>query len=280
MSQDLYAQENYKKAIRDRLKDQQKTNPSLTLKKIADIIPVQYTYLSKVLNHDEFHLNEDHLYIICKTLKWDIEETEFVLALRAWTTAQDADRKKYLFKKVESLRRQKKLAVEQRDLEGAKLSNELNYLMNPLCIILHVALSSEAIRKNPLQLCQRMGLTQKQLKENLKILAMNDMIVFGEDHLDIKEVKQRHFHLGRNHPLMRLHQNQLKTHMVNRLNMVEEEEKQTMMVTFTSNPAVFEEIKEEFNAFLKKAQTLSQKSQKPKDHQEVYHLSFDFFKYL
>lgn len=280
MSLEIYSQQNYKDVIRSQLKEQQKKNRSLTLKKLADLIPVQYTYLSKVMNHDQYHLNEDHLFTICKALSLPPEETEYLLTLRAWSVVQDSERKKHLLGQLENKRREKKLNIKQKESDTEKLSTEMGYLLNPLCIVVHVAMSNQILRKNPQTLCSKLGITVKQLKEILKVLALNDLVELENDQLTVKATKQLQFHLGRNHPLMRVHQNLLKTAVINRLNQTDEEEKHSFMVTFTSNREDFMKIKEEYQNFLKKVETIARRSQRPQDHQEVYHMNFDFFRWI
>lgn len=280
MSLEIYGNQNYKEAIRQQLKEQQKKNRSLTLRKLADLIPVQYTYLSKVMNHDQFHLNEDHLFTICKALNLAAEETEYLLTLRSWSVTQDQERKSHLHGQLENKRREKKLNIKQKESDADQLATEMGYLLNPLCIVIHVAMSNQILRKNPQHLCAKLGISVKQLKEILKVLALNNLVELEGDHITVKATKQLQFHLGRNHPLMRVHQNLLKTAVINRLSQTDEEEKYSFMVTFTSNRADFDKIKTEYQSFLKKVETIARKSQRPQDHQEVYHMNFDFFRWV
>jgi uncharacterized protein (TIGR02147 family) len=280
MSTDIYTLQNYKEILRLQLKEQQKKNHSLSLRKIASLISIQYTYLSKVMNHDEHHLNEDHLFSICKILSLPLQETEYVLNLRSWAMAQDSDRKKYLLGKLQNMRRDKKLNVSQKESDSQKLALEMSYLLNPLCIVVHVAASNPLLRKNIQQLCPKLGISLKQLKEILKILALNDLIELESDQLTIQSSKQMQFHLGRNHPLMRVHQNLMKSSLLNRLSQTDEEQKQSFMVTFTSNQEAFESIKDEFQNFLKKVESIARKTERPQDHQQVYHMNFDFFRWI
>ena len=253
---------------------------SFSLKRIAEMIPVQYTYLSKVLSQEGADLNEDHLFSVCKILGFRHEETEFITNLRAWSLAQDLDRKKFLYGKLESQRKLKKLNAEHESMDQTKLNNEFGYLLNPLCVVVHIAMTSQILRKNPSILCSRLGLSQKQLKEILKVLAINDLIDLSEDGLTVKAVKKMQLHLGRNHPLMRVHQNLLKTAILHRLNQTGEEEKHSFMATFTLDAKSFSEIKDEFQTFLKKVEGIATRSQRPADHQEVYNLNFDFFRWI
>ena len=65
---DIYKQTSYKQIIKDSVKEKKQQRSSFNLRKLAECIPVQYTYLSKVLNHEEAHLNEDHLFKACRLL--------------------------------------------------------------------------------------------------------------------------------------------------------------------------------------------------------------------
>jgi uncharacterized protein (TIGR02147 family) len=280
MNTELYTQKDYKQIVRLRLKERQKTNPSLTLKKLSDLIPVQYTYLSKVLNSNQSHLNEDHLFTISRVLGLQSEEADYLMTLRAWDVAQDPERKRFLHGKLENQRREQKLNIEQKDLQSDKLSTEMQFLLNPLCIVVHVAISNLILRKNPQALCSKLGISLQQLKEILRILALNDLVELDRDQITVKATKQMQFHLGRNHPLMRVHQNALKAATANRISQTEEDQKQCFMATFTSNEEDFEQIKSEFQVFLKKVEGVARRSQKPKDNDQVYHLNFDFFRWI
>ena len=266
MNNSFYQELNYKKILKLQIKEKQKTTKSFSLKKVAEMIPVQYTYLSKVLNQEGADLNEDHLFSVCRILGFRHEETEFIINLRAWSLAQDLDRKKFLYGKLETQRKQKKLNAEHESIDQAKLNNEYGYLLNPLCVVVHIAMTSQILRKNPSILCTRLGLSQKQLKEILKTLAINDLIDLSVDGLNVKAVKKMQLHLGRNHPLMRVHQNLLKTAILNRLNQTGEEEKHSFMATFTLDAKSFSEIKDEFQTFVKKVEGIATRSQRPVDH--------------
>lgn len=280
MQDQIYSFKDYKKIIQARLRDLKKGPRPLTLRKMADQIPIQYTYLSKVMNHDEYDLGEDHLFSICRMLGFQGEESEYILLLRAWKISNDSERKKHLFNKIEQMRRQKKLNSEHVEGEAVKVAQETRYLFNPLCLIVHVALTSQILRKNPQVLCSKLGIDLKQLKEILKILAEFDLIELESDQLTVKSVNKLRFHLSRAHPLTRVHQSLLKNTLQTRLSQTEEEDKQSFMATFTLDAKGFEMIQEEFQNFLKKVESIAGRSKNPQDHQNVYSLNFDLFKWI
>src|SRR4051794_836980 len=101
---DLYSETDYRQIIRKRVKQLNQTRKHLTLRKLASMIPVQNTYLSKSLNDPKTHLNEDHLFRICKLLEFFPQEIDYVFLLRAQAIANDPDRKTFLEKKANRLR--------------------------------------------------------------------------------------------------------------------------------------------------------------------------------
>ncbi len=277
---DIYNLKDYKEILKIRLKDLKKKDRPITLRKVADLIPIQYTYLSKVLNHDEHDLSEDHLFTICRILDFHPEELDYVLTTRAWKTSRDNERKNHLYNQIEKLQRQKKLNIENLDEHSVRVADEMNYLLNPMCLVVHVALTSQILRTNPQSLCSKLGIEYKQLKEILKILSHADLIDLGPDGITVKSIKKLKFHISRAHPLTRVHQNLLKNALLTRLNQTEEECKQSFMALFTLNKKGFEQIQDEFQIFLKKVETIAAQSKKPLDHQNVYSLNFDLFKWL
>jgi hypothetical protein len=55
----IYEHTDYKKIIKDRLKDLKKTKAKFSLQYLSEILDIQYTFLSKVLNSDSHQLSED-----------------------------------------------------------------------------------------------------------------------------------------------------------------------------------------------------------------------------
>lgn len=280
MDAPIYLLKDYKKVIQARLRELKQGPRPITLRKIAEQIPIQYTYLSKVMNHDEHDLSEDHLFSVCRMLGFQGEDSEYILTLRAWKVSRDAERKKFLYNKLEQMRRQKKLNLESVDNESVKLAQEMRYLFNPLCMIVHIALTSQILRKNPQVLCSKLGIGLKQLKEILKILADFDVIELNADQVTVKAVNKLSFHLSRAHPLTRVHQSLLKNSLQTRLGQTEEEDKQSIIATFTLDAKGFQLIQDEFQTFLKKLEGIAGRSKNPQDHQNVYSLNFDLFKWI
>lgn len=273
---DLYAEEDYKKYLKYKIKEIQKERPSFTLKKVAPLIPVQYTYLSKALSQGSVHLSEDHLFGLCKLLDVKTVERDFIMNKRAYEVCAHTERKEHLFKKIQQAKAEKLLNTENIQFKKDNLNTEMSYLFNPTIILLHAALYIKRYRENPLHFCDDQKVSINELKEFLKILALNNFIELEDDGLNIKAIKDEQFHLGRNHPLMRVHQSLLKTAIGAHIAKCPEKDKHSFLITFSSDKEAFHKIKEAFGNFLKEVEQIAGAS---KD-ENVYQLNFDLFKWL
>jgi len=265
----------YKQAIRERMKELRANGKPRTLRKVAERIPVQHTYLSRILNLEGKHLNEDHLFTICNLLDFDSEEAEYLLLLRAEATTTHAARKKHLQDKLAHLREAKQLRASIQDFNSQNLSKEVGYLFDPLCVVVHVSLGIEEYRKNPDRLCAQLGITRKNLKEILRKLCDMGFIDLAENGA-VSSVNRRHIHYSPQHPLMRAHQTFLRSLGISQLPKIEEEDKSSFMVTFSAEPETFQAIKDSFQKFIKEIEKKVVAAQ----CRNTYQLNFDLFKWV
>lgn len=273
----VYEQSDYKSLIRAGVRQMKESQAGFTLRKLSQQIPVQYTYLSKVLNDDSAHLSEDHLFRVAQLLKFDAQETEYLLLLKSLATTQDSDRREYLKIKLETLQKEKALDAERRQSIESRLSEEMKYLLDPLCIIVHLALHIPQFAKAPVALCSHLRVSEERLRKILLILEFNGFVeTQREDPFKIRQVHSGHLHYGKEHPLMRTHQNLMKSAIPPKLQQIEEQDKQSFLATFTLDPADFEKIRVEFNAFIKKVEGVVKNSPQT----GVYQLNFDFFRWI
>ncbi|MBX3018728.1 MAG: DUF4423 domain-containing protein [Bdellovibrionaceae bacterium] len=272
----FYAHTCYKAALKETVKDLKKKRPTLTLAKIAERLPVQATFLSKALNDEKAHLNEDHLFKMGQMLELLPEEIDYLFLLRSQAVATSPERREFLQKRIEKTRKEKILSVDSENQSNARLAEEMSYLLNPYCMLVHVALFIEAYEKNPRKLMTPLGLTEAKLKEYLLTLEKNEFLVLGKDPFQIKEVKTRYPHYGPDHPLMRLHQQVVKTHLIQRLGSTNEADKESFFVTFTGDDDTFQKVKKRFREFMQDVQKLSFDG----DSRHVFQMSFDFAKYF
>lgn len=273
---DIYASEDYRRTLKEKLKDVQARKPALTWRSIAAQIPMQYTYLSRALNNEQTHLSEDHLFTACRALEFFPAETEFILLQRAHATASDQIRKEHIFKKLEQIRSENKLNVDSRVLDSSSILDEMNFLFEPYCVVVQVALAVPEYRNDPRKLCQHLGFSISRLREILRVLARAGFIELDEDGLTIKKSTNPRLHFGRGHALMRFHQALLKNQVQSKLMTMPEEQKESKIFTFTMDDDGFEKVKSEFHEFIKKVEKIAKDAR----HKSVFQLNFDLFKWF
>src|SRR4051812_34567983 len=109
---------DYKSEIKKRIAWLKSQGRPLTLKRIAERIGVQYTYLSKILNSVSLHLGEDDIFAIAQQLELHPHEIELWLLMRSYCGSVNADRKKLLWEALERAQASQIVSAEIRPAHG------------------------------------------------------------------------------------------------------------------------------------------------------------------
>lgn len=273
---DIFAKESYKAVLKEQVAYLRRVNKGATLKKIAKRVKIQYTYLSKTLNDSQTHLSQDRLFQICQVLGLGPEETDFVSLLREYETASDPAWREHLLTRLDKVRKTRKLNAKIQDYDSSRLQNEMNYLFDPLADVVCVSLYIPAYRKTPRLLCGQLGITPVRLNKILASLSDVGHIEMEESGGGVKKLLSSPIHYGPDHPLVRVHQNLMKTAILAQLMRVPEDEKQSLLFTMNLDKKSFEAAKVEFQVFLKRLEEIAKKSKT----EGTYQLSLDFFKWV
>ena len=272
----LYEESDYKTAVRHRVKELSTSRKPLTLKRLAERIPIQYTYLSKALNDEKTHLSEDALFALAHLLEFYPEEVDYLFLLRAHATAARPERKQHLLGKIRQIQKAHKLNASIQDFSQSQWMQEMGYLFDPLSVVVHVAMSIKELRADPRKLCPALGIDAVRLQEILRKLAQLDFIELSEDGR-VEKMLKGHIHYGTGHPLMRVHQHIIRTFAAAKIITTPEQEKHNFMATFSGTPEIFEKIKEAFQRFVKDVEKLAIASPQRK---HLYQIQFDLFRWL
>src|SRR4051812_47511231 len=123
---------DYKEIIRLRTRELGQTRKSISLKRIAATVPMQYTYLSRALNREDTHLTEDQLHSICHQLDFFPDEVDFIFTLRALAVTRHSGRQEFLRRKIEQLKRTRDIAAPVEKGSARVGSSEATFLLSPL----------------------------------------------------------------------------------------------------------------------------------------------------
>ena len=263
---------DYKLVIKERTKDLKKTKPKYTLQYLSEILGIQYTFLSKILNSSSHHLNEDQVHIIGHTLEFLHDEIDYLILLRSYQSTLNPERKQYLYQKISNLQKNHILSVNAETINQNHFNDDISYLMDYHALVIHVALWIKPIQKKPEMLCQLLGMDFSKIKKILILLDRLGRITFDQKTNEIKNLQNTRIHFGKDHPLTRTHQLIMKT-FLNQLSFTKDEDKkENLFMTFTTDKVGFEKMKEKIKEFTSEIQKISFDN----SHQGVYQMNIDF----
>jgi uncharacterized protein (TIGR02147 family) len=273
----VYEYLDYKIAIKDRVKDLKKTKAKFSLQYLSEVLSIQYTFLSKVLNSDSHQLNEDQIFSVGYALEFLNDEVEYLLLLRSYQATSHQARKSFLFQKISTLQKRHSLSLNtEKNSSPSDFADDMHYLMDSTALIVHAALSIKAVQKNPFCLASQLGLDQVRVKEILILLDRMGRIEYDMKKGSVNKLIHSRSHFGKDHPLTRTHQLVMKT-ALNQLSFTKsEEKKENMFVTFTTDPEGFELIKKQIKIFMSDVQKITMDHK----HTGVYQMNLDFVQIL
>ena len=267
---DIYQYNDYKKIIAHQLKTKRLKNPKYSLKKLADLIDIQYTYLSKLMNHETSHFSEDQLLSTVKFLGLYGDELDYLLLLRQLSVCRNEQNKIYIKNKIDNIQKSKELNINKKEFSHISFERDLEYLLNPFVSIIHLHLHIKEYQSNPYKLCSSLQISRNKLKDILNTLENMNYIKWNQDRSEIIKCNNAQFHIDKSHPLMRSHQLQVEQLSKALCINIENEKLILMQANFTASETAISKIDEEFKIFLKKVEEISRNSKAKK----VYHLSF------
>ncbi len=273
----IFAFECYKTLIKSWLKTHRQRLPHLTLKRLAQRLEIQYTYLSKVLNSDVHHLGEDQIFQTALFFQFHDDETDFFLLLRSHNTTADEKRRNDLERKLQSLRRARDLRARPvaPDADNS-LTPEVQLLLRPEMGIVLLALHNKTNQKNLARVCHGLQIPYERMKSLLKFLTDHGFLETNESLSEIKKIIPRHVHYSPEHPFMRLHQQLLKQYGEQHFANLAEKDKTRFMVTFNADEITVCAIKDRWKKFIAEIEELVTKA----PVQGTYQMNFELFPWL
>lgn len=272
----IYDESDYKEAIKNRIKELKKVRPGFSLRKLAEMVPMQYTFLSRILSQEGLQLSEDQLFSISEALDFYPDETEFLFLLRAVSTTANERRRQILAKRIEEERSRHSTSAAFQNPERSEFNLGITYLSDPTQMFVHLALQIPKYFRKPELVSEMLGITLQRLQTILIDLDKLGYIELGKSALEVKKVNNAHIHFGAEHPLIRMHQLMIRSLAVAQLLRLPETEKKSLQIHFTADERASADIRSEFDQFIRKVEKIAV----PAQSKAIYHLSFDFFRWF
>lgn len=268
---------NYKQILKEKLHFLNSTRSSrkLTVRGMAEKIGIQHTYISRVFNNDGVHFSEDHLFEMGHLLEFTPEELDYLFLLRSLEVTTSKPRRESLKRKVEALRQEYQLSAKQSGSQRGASSSDMDHMLDPYSVVILAALAIQEYAQKPKLLCQVLGMSVPRLKEAITKLKLLGYIDFDEDTLTVSNIQLPHIHYSTDHPLMRAHQQLMRTLCSAHLMKIDDKEKKSFMVTFGADAKAVEEIRVRFSKFLAEIEPLVVNAKS----EHAYQLNFDIFEW-
>ena len=268
---------DYKSMLREAASERRRRGYPATMRRLAERVGMQHTYFSKVLNTDSKHLSEDQLYGIARELGMFAHEIETLMLIRSHAMTSNPTRRHELAEVIETRRAQQSVHAEFRVSESPHGPvDESAYLLDPINVIVHVAMDVPGLRENPRTVAAALGLTLEQLQMRLRLLETLGFLELSPDGRRVLANRKQAIHYGKDHPLMRHHQAAIRQLSAAQAYRLPEELRHAFMVTFSTDATGRRRVRELFDRFLADLQ----KALRDRPNTEVCQLNFEIFRWL
>ena len=151
------------------------------------------------------------------------------------------------------------------------LGDEVRYLMDHQAMLVLTALSIQAVQKKPQVLSSLLNLDHTRVNEILALLERMGRIEYDHKNREVKKLLTSRTHFGKDHPLIRTHQLVMKTALTQMSFTKNEDKKENLFATFTTDAAGFEKIKKQIKSFIAEIQKIT----RDHNHTGVYQMNLD-----
>lgn len=244
---------------------------------LAEAIEVQKTYVSRVLRK-QAHFNADQLFLCCKYLKLNAEETNYLLLLLEQERASVKERRSILTGQIHQIQQTKaKIQNHSRAtmVEPAVGEQYLEYYLDPRVPLVHTCFHIESYRVQPNKIRQAMNMTEEQFKQILDILVRVKIIEWNSL-AKCFDLKVSHLHLTKESPLSFPAEQLTRMMVLDHLKKLRADERLYYSFTFAADEKTRKKVHEEFLKFLR----ATEPEIRAAPSEEVFHMSFDLFSWL
>ena len=266
-----YKSYDYRTLLDEIILFQKKRDPSITLSKLAQAVPIQASYLTNVLKK-RADLNSDQLFSLAKQLSCSPEESDFLLLLLEYSRTQILARRSQLKERIDTIKNEKLSAKNVLKSDSLALSEiQVNeFYLDPLNDLVHLFCSLDQSDISIESLTSQFSISQAKAKKILALLEKLNLISFKNGKWNTSKITK---HLPKESPLCKPFHTQHRLLALEKLQKTDEEEYYSFSATISADEASKEAIKVEFLNFLKSVQLITEKA----PSKELFQLNFDLF---
>jgi len=270
----IYEFDTYQDFIKKYVEQQKTIGNSVTYQFLAQEMRMQKSYFSKILASNA-SLNLDQAYLLAQSIKLNPEQKDYLYLLIEYEKATLPELKKELKEKILKVRHEKSQTnqyIKQDSIDFNSEEIQRYYLLAETQLI-HIALSISRYQSSPQKLLFDLNISDSILQKSLKILEDLGLIEIGANKISLKKSG---LHLPPSSPFYHQWSTQFKLKGIEKLKILEEQDKYNFTASFSGSDSEKEAIKLEFLKLLKKIEKIVKKGK----NNHLYQIHFDLFKWL
>ncbi len=270
----IYRFTDYRVIIEKLISLAKSKSKDFTLTKLASVIGIQATYLSKVLK-GKAEFNSDQMHLLCDFFELNKSESHYMNLLLEYNRTALKNRQKALKSEIEEIQKASlstKKYLKARFVEGTVNDDELKYYLEPYSLVVHCYLMIDKYRHNPELILSSLQISDEQLGSILHNLVKIGVVKKSADNTSY-EVLENHRQLSGDSPIVNSYQQLIRQISLLQSGKVSQDNKFIFSTTIAADERTKVAIKEEFMNFLKKIEPLIKEA----PYEDVYQINFDLF---
>ena len=244
----------------------------ISFKALAQSARIHTSYFSRVMGLGA-DFSSSQLFLVAKDLGLSEWELEYFLLLGEVSAAASSEHKAFLMEKVKSIQKEKqKIARELKQIKGLQESHIREYYKEAVTAKVHMYLTIDKFRKNPLLIAQKIMIPEYKLNLELKKLEELGLI---KNHAGKLDMISYNIHLDETDPVS------AANHINWRLESINNIQRRTprpsdyhLSAVFSTDEETKIKIKDMFKEFVIAAQ---KETTAIKGHEEVFQICFDLY---
>jgi uncharacterized protein (TIGR02147 family) len=270
----LFRHNNFRIILSELVKLRKKSDPTFNFSALAQVMQVQKTYLSKVMN-DKGHLNSDQIFALSEFFSLSIEEHDYIILLLECERTGLSRRRKLLQAKIASIQlehRNPKRHLEADYIQSEMADAHAEYYLDPLMTILHMYLALPEFGGDPIRIADSLGLKHQHVKKIVLTLQRLEMISPAKKDGTYQVVK-KHIRLAPESPLNSAYYSLFRLASAYQVMKTPRNLRFAYSITFSADDKTKAIIHEAYLKFLKEIDPAI----KAADDREVFQMNFDLF---
>lgn len=244
----LFNENSYRSALKNLVEERKSLDHTMNFQRLADAIRVPKSYLSNVI-HGKADLSTDQAFLAADFLSLDPQERSYLLLLLDHERCSIKKRKDLLKKQIKEIqneRLQTKAHIKAKVFDPAGEQFQ-SYFFDPLNHLVHVCMTVARFKGDPAAIAKALFMPLPRIMlsvtrlERLGLLQRNGSVY---------DVLIENVHLPPDSPVYQVWRSQMRTHSLQRLNLITGPSAYSFSVTFTASMALKEEIQQRFLKFL------------------------------